>query len=146
MNRKKQRNRNCDILRRQRRKRLLVEYKGGKCIDCVAQGREGVFPSCCFDFDHRNPKDKSFNIGMNLDKPVRELIVESDKCDLVCSNCHRIRTVGNDAVLQKLKAGIRFARSNDTGLLAAIATGRVTMEIGVDDDYGKLTIKGPLFE
>lgn len=46
------------------------------------------------DFDHRPGKDKvqkvstMFAAGWNLDV----ILAEISKCDLVCANCHRIRT------------------------------------------------------
>ncbi len=43
------------------------------------------------DFHHRNPKDKKFTIGaekVNCSK--QELLEEIQKCEVICSNCHRI--------------------------------------------------------
>lgn len=70
-------------------KEWMVELKSKPCIDCG-----GVFPICCMDFDHREESKKSYNIGsMFAHHYSRELIqTEVDKCDLVCANCHRIRT------------------------------------------------------
>ena len=67
------------------RKAILVEYKGGRCKDCG-----GMFPQCCYDFDHL--RDKVFAIGTSLNRSIEVLKAEADKCDLVCANCHRIRT------------------------------------------------------
>ena len=49
---------------------------------------------CCMDFDHHKGDKKAHNIGsMFAHHYSRELIqTELDKCDLVCANCHRIRT------------------------------------------------------
>ena len=66
-------------------KAILVEYKGGCCKDCG-----GVFPLCCYDFDHL--RDKVFALGTSLGRKIEILKSEADKCDLVCANCHRIRT------------------------------------------------------
>ncbi len=83
------------------RKHELVVYKGGRCVDC-----DGIFPDCCYDFDHRDPNEKSFTIS-ETNRPMEELKAEADKCDLVCANCHRIRTTGNQALSEKIRAGIR---------------------------------------
>lgn len=66
-------------------KALLIEYKGGRCVDCG-----GIFPACCYDFDHL--RDKKFELGWSMGRRIDVLKAEADKCDLVCANCHRIRT------------------------------------------------------
>lgn len=67
-------------------KQKCVDYKGGKCIKC---GYNKCVDS--FDFHHKNPKDKDFNIskltrGKNFSDKLKS---ELDKCELLCSNCHR---------------------------------------------------------
>jgi hypothetical protein len=46
------------------------------------------------DFDHKDGTVKEYNLGsMFAHHYARELIEkELAKCDLVCSNCHRVRT------------------------------------------------------
>ena len=48
------------------------------------------------DFDHRAGETKAYNVGsMFAHHYSRELIeAEIAKCDLVCANCHRVRTKG----------------------------------------------------
>lgn len=67
----------------------MVELKSNPCMDCGNR-----FEVCCMDFDHRDGTVKSYNLGsMFAHHYSRELIeTELSKCDLVCSNCHRIRT------------------------------------------------------
>ena len=67
------------------------KLRRGKCLDCdLLVTRENYF---CFDFDHREPADKSFAISRkNRDVSADTLHAEFAKCDLVCANCHRIRT------------------------------------------------------
>lgn len=73
---------------RRRRKEKLVQYFGNCCHDCG-----GTFPPFVYDFDHREPSKKSFNLG-NYGNTVswEKTLVEAEKCDMVCSNCHRLRT------------------------------------------------------
>lgn len=80
------------------RKAQLVAYKGGKCKDCG-----GIFPPCVYHFDHINPFDKSFTICEKKHRPIEEVKKEVDKCDLVCANCHAIRTFNNADISAKLK-------------------------------------------
>lgn len=72
---------------RRRNKRKLVEAHGGKCLDCNLE-----FPYFIFEFDHRDPAQKSFAVtGKGTIAYARQL-EESMKCDLLCPNCHRMRT------------------------------------------------------
>lgn len=68
-------------------KQRLVELHGGTCKDCGES-----YPPFVFDFDHRDPIDKKFNIAARTRAGWDALLAESLKCDLVCSNCHRLRT------------------------------------------------------
>jgi hypothetical protein len=44
------------------------------------------------DFDHRDEKEKSFIISGSYNRKKEVLLKEIKKCDIICSNCHRIRT------------------------------------------------------
>lgn len=70
---------------RQERKLTLVMEFDNKCHDC---GYEG--PPFMFDFDHRNPEEKTCGVGDY--KSLAKMREEALKCDLVCANCHRMRT------------------------------------------------------
>lgn len=67
-------------------KARLVELHGGKCVDCGYAG-----PPFMYDFDHRDPAEKSFRIG-GATQSFDRVLAESRKCDLVCAGCHRFRT------------------------------------------------------
>lgn len=67
-------------------KRKCVEYLGGKCVDCGFHGHP-----VAFDFDHKDPAQKSFKISGKYIFRWYELVKELKKCVLRCSNCHRIR-------------------------------------------------------
>jgi len=60
------------------------------CADC---GEKYLY--YVMDFDHVRGK-KLFNVGrlVNRGTSLKVLQTEMDKCDIVCSNCHRIRTFG----------------------------------------------------
>lgn len=73
---------------REKRKAWLLEKKGRPCMDCEVQ-----YPDFVMDFDHRDPAVKSFEISEKIAAySIEVLEAEIAKCDLVCSNCHRIRT------------------------------------------------------
>ena len=71
--------------RRRDIKIVAVEYKGGKCLDC-----NKTYPPEVYDFHHRDPNKKDFSVGQNS-KSFKSIKKELNKCDLLCSNCHRIR-------------------------------------------------------
>lgn len=69
------------------RSAIILEAKNKPCKDC---GHE--FPSYVMDFDHVRG-DKKFEIGLRgRGSSLEALREEIEKCDVVCSNCHRIRT------------------------------------------------------
>lgn len=65
---------------------LISSLKNVPCMDCCKR-----FHPVCMDFDHRPGEIKLFTIAAR--KMGREaLLAEIAKCDVVCSNCHRLRT------------------------------------------------------
>lgn len=74
---------------RVRRARLQVFLNGLKAKPCADCG--GSFPPECMDFDHVRG-DKRKGVGALVHVSERVLLMEIAKCELVCANCHRIRT------------------------------------------------------
>ncbi len=65
----------------------FIEYKGSKCTDCnISYPNE---PYVIFDFHHRDPKAKEFDWSKMRLQSEDRIKKEIDKCDLLCSNCHR---------------------------------------------------------
>jgi len=92
-NRKKQVKRVSHINKRQieeARKYVFEFLKNNACIDC------GEKNPIVLEFDHKNPKDKSFIISAALCTKsyitVDLVKNEMQKCDVRCANCHRIKT------------------------------------------------------
>lgn len=69
---------------RKRRKEELVQLMGGKCQMCGFEGN-----SACFDFHHKIPEEKEFNISRNITLKLEKVKKELEKCELICANCHR---------------------------------------------------------
>jgi hypothetical protein len=67
----------------------MNEIKSRPCADCGL-----TFEICCMDFDHREGTSKAFNVGSMFAHHYSRDLIETEvaKCDLVCANCHRIRT------------------------------------------------------
>lgn len=78
-----------------RRKALAAEryqklevIKDVPCADCG-----GRFPRICMDFDHvRGEKVESISRMIRMAFSWEAILAEIAKCEVVCSNCHRIRT------------------------------------------------------
>ena len=60
--------------------------KARPCADCGVQ-----YPSVCMDFDHVRG-EKRYSVSRMNSMSVENLQAEIAKCDVVCSNCHRLRT------------------------------------------------------
>lgn len=56
------------------------------CTDC-----KRFYPYCVMDFDHVRGQ-KLFNVGTMIGQSLELIDAEIAKCEIVCSNCHRIRT------------------------------------------------------
>lgn len=74
---------------RARRRALVAEMKDKPCTDCG-----GRFPAVCMDFDHRDPSEKFLAVSVMVVRGIslKRILAEIDKCDLVCANCHRVRS------------------------------------------------------
>ncbi len=73
---------------RRRRRALVAEMKeASPCADC---GKH--FPAVCMDYDHVG-SDKTANVArLVASSSWAATLAEIAKCELVCANCHRIRT------------------------------------------------------
>jgi hypothetical protein len=57
------------------------------CVDC------GETNPVMLDFDHRDPAQKRDHVGViAAHKPWRLVLLEIEKCDVRCANCHQRRT------------------------------------------------------
>jgi hypothetical protein len=70
---------------------FLRDLRRVPCDDC-----KEMFPPHMMDFDHRDPSKKLFTIAgaHAVLMPRDKLIAEVEKCDVVCANCHALRTYG----------------------------------------------------
>jgi hypothetical protein len=66
---------------------LLSYLKEHHCVDC------GESNPIVLEFDHIKPNEKEFGISkMMRDYTWDQILKEIDKCEVVCANCHKIRT------------------------------------------------------
>ena len=84
-----EKNRHNKRRQRKRLRAILEEVKQHPCQDCG-----GVFHPWVMEFDHRDGSAKEAAVADLASKgcPDVRLLAEISKCDVVCANCHRMRT------------------------------------------------------
>lgn len=71
-----------------KRKIEAIVYKGSKCENCKLEYPK--IDACVFDFHHKNPNEKEFDWRKLRMRSWKNVLLELDKCSLLCSNCHRL--------------------------------------------------------
>lgn len=76
------------IKRRKELSELLNAYKVERgCTDCGYR-----LHAEALDFDHLDSKKFGISAARHSLKPMAEIKKEIEKCEVVCANCHRVRT------------------------------------------------------
>lgn len=66
---------------------FLNQVKSAPCVDCNLQ----YYP-WQLQFDHTDPSLKEFNVARMYIKNKGTILKEIAKCEIVCANCHTMRT------------------------------------------------------
>lgn len=75
----------------------IIAIKSAPCMDCG-----GRFHHVAMDFDHRPEENKTGEVSyLARSATLEALLAEIAKCDLVCANCHRVRTYGRSSEVAK---------------------------------------------
>lgn len=73
---------------KQDRRLELIKLSSGECSDCGYSENPAAF-----EFDHvRGKKKAAISNMLNVLNSWETILQELEKCELVCANCHRIRT------------------------------------------------------
>lgn len=81
------------VTSRKKKNQLLLKgyanmVKSKPCSDCGVE-----YPAYVMDFDHvGGTKDDDISTLIRRNVSIKRLMKEIDKCEVVCSNCHRVRT------------------------------------------------------
>jgi hypothetical protein len=70
-----------------KRRELVRQMKSRACADCGVQ-----YPFYVMDFDHREGEIKEYELNRIDRMTIQAILREIKKCDVVCANCHRVRT------------------------------------------------------
>lgn len=71
----------------EKKRAFIAAFKDVPCADCGIK-----YPPYVMDFDHLPQYKKSFTISRTTHISMEALLLEVSKCEIVCANCHRIRT------------------------------------------------------
>ncbi|MDO8618349.1 MAG: hypothetical protein Q7R49_00205 [Candidatus Daviesbacteria bacterium] len=71
---------------RQKTVEFINKVKSNPCTDCG-----NIYHPVCMDFDHLEEKEKA--VSLLKSRSIARITKEIIKCELVCSNCHRLRTL-----------------------------------------------------
>lgn len=78
--------REYDRKRSEKRRQLVRKFKDVPCTDCGVK-----YHYSAMQFDHL--KDKKFAVAVGKDhRAINKLLEEIRKCEVVCANCHAIRS------------------------------------------------------
>lgn len=73
---------------------FLAAIKVAPCLDCG-----GNFPPEAMDFDHvMGTKIRTISNMHNFSR--ERVLQEIEKCELVCANCHRVRTKKRNSIME----------------------------------------------
>lgn len=94
----------------QERKLLMWDLLSkAKCVDC------GVTDPIVMEFDHREDSAKLYNIGAMIGNSYswNTILKEIEKCDTVCANCHRHRTMKRGSWWRTIAGMTEVERNNE---------------------------------
>jgi hypothetical protein len=81
---------------RRRNKEFVDGLKAAPCTDCGEK-----FHPCQMDFDHLTKnKDRTIAQLVRAAASLERIKAEIAKCELVCANCHRLRTFNRGSVVE----------------------------------------------
>jgi hypothetical protein len=105
---KKHRDRNRQNLnkRRKEQKQRMIDHLGGKCVGC----------GCAEDlqFDHIDRKQKQSNVSRLFGYSDERVLIEVNKCQLLCEQCHQYKTTINHDT-NKLAEGYKVSKVEKFG-------------------------------
>lgn len=66
-----------------------VDFVASLKLSCIKCGESHP---AVLDFHHRDPKEKEWSVSQMVQRaaPREKILEEISKCDVLCSNCHRI--------------------------------------------------------
>lgn len=88
-------------------KQYIQNLRCNPCYDC-----KKTYPWYIMEFDHRDGRDSNYRSFKNI-KSIKRLKIELTKCDLVCRNCHGIRTYERAVASGKRSPGLIYEENKN---------------------------------
>ncbi len=88
-------------MQRVKNRQIIDLAKDRPCLDCGIK-----YPPIVMDFDHLPGFQKDDNVASMLNRTEGQIVREIAKCEVVCANCHRLRTLKRKTghgLIEKLK-------------------------------------------
>lgn len=99
----------CKLKRKIRNRNFILEYLKDKyCVDC------GLVDIRVLEFDHIEPKNKKYEIANLVGDgySLETIKFEIKKCNIRCSNCHKIRTIEQFGYYSYMEDGLEKFRDD----------------------------------
>ena len=77
----------------QKKIQYITYLRGAPCMDCLKS-----YPYYVMEFDHRGEAKKFKSVTSMVSNSWKQILAEIDKCDVVCANCHAVRTYNRRSV------------------------------------------------
>jgi hypothetical protein len=74
--------------RRKQNLELVQAEKVKRGCACCGYNKD----ACALDFDHLDPDKKNAGVGRMMTHSFSKILEEIEKCQILCANCHRIKT------------------------------------------------------
>ena len=124
----------ASVYKRVRRRRMMHRAELYRMVNQIKAERTCRYCQednpACLDFDHRDAGKKKHNVSdmVRDDYSAQKVLNEINKCDVVCSNCHRKKTRGESPKAVAPAVGAPEEENEVTTLRAG--TLRITIESG----------------
>jgi hypothetical protein len=107
----------------------MAELKLCPCSDC-----NHSFPAPCMEFDHVD-NGKSANISQMRNYSVDKIAAEIALCEVVCCNCHRVRTKSRRASTSNQRLLDFRTRINELKSMPCLDCGECFESVAMDFDH-----------
>jgi len=99
----------------EKQRAFVWKLKQSPCVDCGQR-----FHPACMDFDHLPNSGKFLDISKIVSQGLSQNLLERElsKCELVCSNCHRLRTFNRASKARDSESRVGPSKDEDSSLSA----------------------------